>query len=41
MKIKTISLVDDDELLPSAVVDFYWEKLLQTDLSDSDWGMDS
>ncbi|KAM6943920.1 uncharacterized protein PEZ65_001843 [Lycodopsis pacificus] len=38
MRIKTIHLVDDEEMLPNAVVDRYWEKLLQRDCSESeDW----
>ncbi|KAM7416996.1 hypothetical protein PAMA_018871 [Pampus argenteus] len=41
MKIKRIHLVDDDELLPNAIMDSYWEKLLQKDCSESeDWGSD-
>lgn len=39
MKIKIIHLVNDEELLPNAVLDCYWEKLLQKDYSESeDWG---
>ncbi|KAK9523175.1 hypothetical protein VZT92_019585 [Zoarces viviparus] len=38
MRIKIIHLVDDEELLPNAVMDRYWEKLLQRDCSESeDW----
>ncbi|XP_075955410.1 ankyrin repeat domain-containing protein 31-like isoform X2 [Anarhichas minor] len=37
MRIKIIHLVDDEELLPNAVMDRYWEKL-QRDCSESeDW----
>ncbi|XP_041642843.1 ankyrin repeat domain-containing protein 31-like [Cheilinus undulatus] len=35
--IQTIRLVEDEELLPSAVMDVYWEKVLSGDWSDSDW----
>ncbi|XP_041854261.1 ankyrin repeat domain-containing protein 31-like isoform X3 [Melanotaenia boesemani] len=35
-KIKIIHLVDDDELLPSAIMDFYWDKLLNQDSSEFD-----
>ncbi|GLD52397.1 putative ankyrin repeat domain-containing protein 31, partial [Lates japonicus] len=39
MKIKTIHLLDDEELLPNVVMDYYWEKLLKKDCSESeDWG---
>ncbi|XP_041793849.1 ankyrin repeat domain-containing protein 31-like isoform X2 [Chelmon rostratus] len=39
MKIKIIHLVDDEELLPTAVLDCYWEKLLNKDHTESeDWG---
>ncbi|CAK6959539.1 ankyrin repeat domain-containing protein 31-like isoform X1 [Scomber scombrus] len=38
MKIKRIHLVNDDELLPNAIMDLYWDKLLQKNYSDSeDW----
>lgn len=37
MKIKIIHLVDDEELLPNAMLDCYWETLLNTDYSE-DWG---
>ncbi|XP_044219328.1 ankyrin repeat domain-containing protein 31-like isoform X1 [Thunnus albacares] len=41
MKIKRIHLVDDDELLPNAIMDCYWEKLLQKDYSEfEDWGIE-
>ncbi|XP_039660359.1 ankyrin repeat domain-containing protein 31-like isoform X2 [Perca fluviatilis] len=39
MKIRIIHLVDDAELLPNAMMDCYWEKLLKNDCSESDdWG---
>lgn len=39
MKIQIIHLVDDAELLPNAMMDCYWEKLLKNDCSESDdWG---
>ncbi|XP_037632499.1 ankyrin repeat domain-containing protein 31-like isoform X3 [Sebastes umbrosus] len=39
MKIKIIHLVGDDEMLPNAIMDCYWEKLLMKDYSESeDWG---
>ncbi|XP_035514600.1 uncharacterized protein LOC118325864 [Morone saxatilis] len=39
MKIKIIHLVEDDELLPNARLNIYWEKLLKKDYSESeDWG---
>ncbi|XP_044052872.1 ankyrin repeat domain-containing protein 31-like isoform X2 [Siniperca chuatsi] len=39
MKIKIIRLLDDEELLPNAIMDGYWEKLLKKDFSESeDWG---
>uniref|UniRef100_A0A8C4IR37 Ankyrin repeat domain-containing protein 31 n=2 Tax=Dicentrarchus labrax TaxID=13489 RepID=A0A8C4IR37_DICLA len=39
MKIKIIHLVDDDELLPNARLNIYWEKLLKKEYSESeDWG---
>uniref|UniRef100_UPI0037E87E97 uncharacterized protein n=1 Tax=Semicossyphus pulcher TaxID=241346 RepID=UPI0037E87E97 len=37
MRIRIIRLVDNEELLPNAVMDFYWEKLLKDDGSDSEW----
>ncbi|XP_045889810.1 poly [ADP-ribose] polymerase tankyrase-1-like [Micropterus dolomieu] len=38
MKIKMIHLLDDEEFLPNALVDCYWEKLLKKDYSESeDW----
>lgn len=39
MKIKIISLVNDEELLPNAMMDCHWGKLLKRDYADSeDWG---
>lgn len=39
MNIKIIHLVDDEGLLPNAIVDCYWEKLLKKDaLQCEDWG---
>nr|XP_020454861.1 uncharacterized protein LOC109959667 [Monopterus albus]XP_020454862.1 uncharacterized protein LOC109959667 [Monopterus albus] len=39
MKIKVIRLVEDEEFLPNAIMDYYWEKLLKNDCSESDnWG---
>ncbi|XP_034728640.1 uncharacterized protein LOC117945317 isoform X2 [Etheostoma cragini] len=39
MKIRIIHLVDDSELLPNAMMDCYWEKLIKNDCSESeDWG---
>ncbi|XP_032372349.1 uncharacterized protein LOC116689823 isoform X2 [Etheostoma spectabile] len=39
MKIRIIHLVDDAELLPNAMMDCYWEKLIKNDCSESeDWG---
>ncbi|XP_068560346.1 uncharacterized protein [Cebidichthys violaceus] len=41
MRIKTIHLVDDEELLPNAVMERHWEKLLETDCSGcEDWSAD-
>lgn len=38
MKIKIIHLVNDEELLPNAVMDMYWDKLIKEDYSESqDW----
>ncbi|XP_056274730.1 ankyrin repeat domain-containing protein 31-like isoform X2 [Pseudoliparis swirei] len=38
MRIKIIRLVDDDEMLPNAIVDRYWEELLRKDyLESEDW----
>ncbi|XP_026041908.1 putative ankyrin repeat domain-containing protein 31 isoform X1 [Astatotilapia calliptera] len=35
MKIKIIHLVNDEELLPNAVMDMYWDKLIKEDYSES------
>ncbi|XP_022072967.1 protein phosphatase 1 regulatory subunit 12A-like isoform X2 [Acanthochromis polyacanthus] len=37
MKIKVVHLVDDEELLPNAIMDCYWDKLVMKDYSESDW----
>ncbi|XP_062418342.1 ankyrin repeat domain-containing protein 31-like [Pungitius pungitius] len=37
MGIKTIHLVGDDELLPNAVMERYWKKLLEMDPECEDW----
>lgn len=38
MKINMIHLVDNEEMLPNAVMDYHWEKLLKTDYSvTKDW----
>lgn len=38
MNIKIIHLVNDEELMPVAVLDYHWEKLLNQDYSQSeDW----
>ena len=36
MNIKIVHLVGDDEWLPSAQMDYYWQKLLEKD--PDDWG---
>ncbi|XP_059192326.1 ankyrin repeat domain-containing protein 31-like [Centropristis striata] len=38
MEIKIIHLVADEELLPNALMDCYWEKLLKSDEDSEDWG---
>uniref|UniRef100_A0A3P8T1H0 Uncharacterized protein n=1 Tax=Amphiprion percula TaxID=161767 RepID=A0A3P8T1H0_AMPPE len=37
MKIKVVHLVDDEELLPNAIMDCYWDKLVMKGYSESDW----
>ncbi|KAM3610331.1 uncharacterized protein V6R79_002392 [Siganus canaliculatus] len=38
LNIRTIRLVQDEEMVPNAVVDDYWEKLLKEDVSEAeDW----
>lgn len=38
MNIKIIHLVNDEELMPIAMLDYHWEKLLKKDYSESeDW----
>ncbi|XP_078027183.1 ankyrin repeat domain-containing protein 31-like [Epinephelus lanceolatus] len=40
MKIKIFHLVTDEEVLPNAIMDRYWETLLKKDYSESkDWGL--
>ncbi|XP_049906341.1 26S proteasome non-ATPase regulatory subunit 10-like [Epinephelus moara] len=40
MKIKIFHLVTDEEVLPNAIMDCYWETLLKKDYSESkDWGL--
>ncbi|XP_047448298.1 ankyrin repeat domain-containing protein 31-like [Mugil cephalus] len=40
MKVQKIYLVNDKELLPNAIMDCYWEKLLKEDILES-WSWDS
>lgn len=38
MNIEIIHLVNDEELMPIAMLDYHWEKLLKKDYSESeDW----
>lgn len=38
MNIKIIHLVSDEELMPTVVLDYHWEKALNTDCSEfEDW----
>ncbi|XP_034548466.1 ankyrin repeat domain-containing protein 31-like isoform X3 [Notolabrus celidotus] len=37
MRVRTIRLVEEEEMLPNAVMDLYWEKLLEDQSSDSQW----
>ncbi|CAJ1068633.1 ankyrin repeat domain-containing protein 31-like isoform X1 [Xyrichtys novacula] len=37
MRVRTIHLVEDEELMPNALMDRCWEKLLQDECPDSQW----